>query len=140
MRRVIGLALIAVVGVSATASASPVVQRARAPRVYCHYRGHDGWQTEDVQLTIQCATHKFGVSTVTAMSIADRESGFQASAYNDWSGACGVFQHLEKYWPSRLAEFRRRHPFWTLNSSCFNARSNVMVAIDMARHGWGPWS
>jgi soluble lytic murein transglycosylase-like protein len=118
--------------------------RPRPRRIYCHYQSSDGqpgWSAIDVKHEIQCASSHFGVETSTVLAIARRESGLQAWARNQRSGACGILQHLPRYWPGRRVEFLARHPFWSLRESCFNARSNVLVGVDMmARYGFGPWS
>lgn len=110
----------------------------------CRYQyldGHRGWSTWEVKRTIVCATDKWGVSTSYALYVADRESNFGQYATNGYTGACGVFQHMPTYWPSRLATLEVAKPkFGPLGTSCFNARSNVLAAIWMARNGWGAWS
>jgi hypothetical protein len=107
----------------------------------CRYQyldGHRGWSTWEVKKTIECATQKWGVSTSTALYVADRESHFGQYATNATSGACGVFQHLPRYFPSRLASVKET--FGPFGGSCYNARDNVLAAIWLARSGWSPWS
>lgn len=75
--------------------------------------------------------------------IAHRESGsyMDPKAYNPSSGACGIFQHLQKYWAGRAKAYLQRSWFprhWPV--SCKNARANMLVTVAMAhRGGWGPW-
>jgi hypothetical protein len=87
-----------------------------------------------VKKLIRCAAHHYGVSADRAIYIARRESKFHPKAYNSWSCAKGIFQHLCKYWPSRAQTYG--FDDW----SAFNARANIMVTIRMVkRYGWGPW-
>jgi len=110
----------------------------------CRYQyldGHRGWSTWEVKKTIVCATERWGVSTSTALYVADRESNFGQYATNRYSGACGVFQHMPAYWPGRVATVASARPLLEpIGTSCYNARSNVLAAIWMARNGWGAWS
>lgn len=103
--------------------------------------GKAGWSQDEVKLTIRCAAERYHVSVTTALYIADRESHFGQYATNPYSGACGVYQHIPTYWPSRLQSLKNMHPATSpMGSSCFDARSNVMVALHMAHHqGWGAW-
>ena len=48
---------------------------------------------------IRCAARHFGVSVDKAVGIAFRESRFHPRAYNSWSCAKGIYQHLCRYWP-----------------------------------------
>lgn len=69
-----------------------------------------------------------------ALCVANRESGFTASAENPYSGAAGVFQFLPQVWPSlsQAAGYGGR--------SVFDAAANVGTAAwDVARFGWGAW-
>ena len=107
----------------------------------CRYQyldGHRGWSTWEVKKTIECSTRRWGVSTDTALYIADRESNFEQNATNSYSGACGVYQHIPRYFPGRLDAV----PDWfgPFGGSCYNARDNVLAAIWMARNGWSAWS
>ena len=87
-----------------------------------------------VKKLIRCAAHHYGVNVDKALYIAARESRFRPKAYNDWSCAKGIYQHLCTYWPVRAKDYGFRD--W----SAFNARANIMVTIRMVkRHGWGPW-
>jgi len=108
----------------------------------CRYQTVDKgkWTVREVDLTINCAVVHFPVSYSTAHYVADRESNHLWFARNAYSGACGIYQHLPRYWASRVSEFTKAHPHWDLGRSCYNARSNILVAIRMAhRGGWGPW-
>jgi muramidase (phage lysozyme) len=56
------------------------------------------------------------------------------TAYNSWSCAKGIYQHLCRYWPSRADAYG--FDDW----SAYNARANVMVTMRMVKHyGWGAW-
>ena len=92
----------------------------------------------EVKRTIQCAVAHWPVAGgyAKALAIAVRESGLYWKATNALSGACGIYQHLPRYWPSRVAAY----PGLRLGPSCYNARSNVLVSIRMVHSGgWGPW-
>lgn len=104
---------------------------------------------------IVCAFDRFAPGQAsTAIAIASRESGldpFQSnphatSACRPWSGtvygACGLFQHLARYWIGRTTYLR---PRWFPNTwphvSPYHARANALVAAKMVGSaGWGPWS
>ena len=68
-----------------------------------------------------------------ALYVAGRESEFRPKAYNGYSGASGIFQHLRRYWPGRADVFG--FDGW----SAFNARANIMVTMRMV-HRKGSWS
>jgi len=70
-----------------------------------------------------------------ALYIADRESNFRPRAYNSYSGASGVFQHLRRYWGARADAYG--FDGW----SAFNARANIMVTMRMVHRlgSWSPW-
>ena len=87
-----------------------------------------------VKKLIRCAAFHFGVSRDHALAIANRESNFRPHAYNTWSCAKGIYQHLCRYWPGRAKAYGFRD--W----SAYNARANIMVTMRMVRRGgWGPW-
>jgi soluble lytic murein transglycosylase-like protein len=87
-----------------------------------------------VKKLIRCSAHYYGVNADKALYIANRESNFKPKAYNGWSCAKGIYQHLCKYWPDRAKDYGFRD--W----SAFNARANIMVTVRMVKkHGWGPW-
>lgn len=92
---------------------------------------------------IECVFREVGIpgEVSTAYVIADRESGYAPWALNPSSGAAGLFQHLQNYWPDRAARLPRdefpRHP----DSSVFHPRANVWSAAIMVKaSGWGAWS
>ena len=70
-------------------------------------------------------------------ALSHRQTGNRAStqrAYNSWSCAKGIYQHLCRYWPSRADAYG--FDDW----SAYNARANVMVTMRMVKHyGWGAW-
>ena len=87
-----------------------------------------------VKHLIRCAARHFGVSVDRAISIARRESRFHPRAYNSWSCAKGIYQHLCRYWPKRASTYGFD------DRSAFNARANIIVTMRMVRHyGWAPW-
>ena len=90
--------------------------------------------TGKVKDLIRCAAKHFGVSADKALYIANRESNFHPTAYNSWSCAKGIYQHLCRYWPSRADAYGFD------NWSAYNARANIMVTMRMVKHyGWGAW-
>jgi hypothetical protein len=90
--------------------------------------------TRHVKGLIRCAAHHFDVNVDKAVSIAFRESRFHPRAYNNWSCAKGIYQHLCRYWPTRAREYGFRD--W----SAYNARANIFVTMRMVRrYGWQPW-
>jgi hypothetical protein len=76
-----------------------------------------------------------------AKVIADRESGLEPWALNSSSGAAGLFQHIQSYWPGRAHALPRpQFPRWP-ESSVFNARANAWAAARMVKaSGWGAWT
>jgi hypothetical protein len=143
MKRFLTLALVTSLFFAGAAQANAKITP-RERLSHCRYGSLDGnwkvWGTREVKRTIECAAQKFPTSLSTALYVADRESGFYARAVNPSSGTCGIFQHMPQYWPGRVAAFRHAHPAIKISPSCFNARSNVLVAIWMAHTGgWGPW-
>ena len=87
-----------------------------------------------VKRLIRCVAAHYGVSERKALYVAWRESRYRPSAYNNYGGAAGIYQHLLKYWPHRAADFGFRD--W----SVFNARANIFVTMRMVmRYGWDPW-
>jgi hypothetical protein len=135
------LTLTAIAAVLVLAVATPAQAAWRNDE--CRYQyvdGHANWSQQEVKLTILCATHKFGVSTSTALYVARRESGLNQFADNPTSSAAGVYQHIQSYWPGRIAAVAAHKPkLKPLGSSVYNARSNVLAAILMASHSWAPW-
>jgi hypothetical protein len=108
---------------------------ARVPPRICPIQWRRGpWY---VRRLIVCAAHYYGVpgGSSEALYIADRESHFHPRAYNAWSGAMGVYQHLRRYWPGRAFAYGFRG--W----SGFNARANIIVTMRMVRRlgNWSPW-
>ena len=108
---------------------------ARVPARICPIRWRLGpWY---VRRLIVCAARYYRVpaGASKALAIADRESHFYPRAYNAWSGAMGVYQHLRRYWPGRAFAYGFRG--W----SGFNARANIIVTMKMVRRlgNWSPW-
>jgi soluble lytic murein transglycosylase-like protein len=87
-----------------------------------------------VKRLVRCAARFYGVSVDKALYIANRESNFRPRAYNSWSCAKGIYQHLCRYWPGRATTYGFR------DKSAYNARANIMVTMRMVkRYGWSPW-
>lgn len=88
-----------------------------------------------VKKLIRCAADRWRVPGGASMAlyVADRESEFRPNAYNGYSGASGIFQHLGRYWPDRADTFG--FGGW----SAFNARANIMVTMRMV-HRQGDWN
>lgn len=106
----------------------------------CRFDGlqHAKWTVLEVKKTIHCVVSKWPVpgGYLKAAAIAYRESKFAWWAYNP-SGACGIYQHLMSYWPGRENTYDKN---LGLGESCYNARSNIIVAVRMVHaSGWGPW-
>lgn len=121
---------------SARASTTFETRRARGiPQQVCPIR----WQRGPyyVRRLILCSANHFHVpgGAAKALAIAHRESRFNPRAYNSYSGAEGIYQHLRRYWPGRAAAYGFRG--W----SGFNARANIIVTMKMVKHlgGWWPW-
>ena len=97
------------------------------------------WRKGDwhVKQLIRCAEDRWSVpgGASTALYVAGRESHFEPKAYNSYSGASGIFQHLRRYWPGRADAFG--FDGW----SAFNARANIMVTMRMVHRlgSWSPW-
>jgi len=96
----------------------------------------------EVTHTILCAESKWAVpgGASFAITIGQRESGLRYDAWNSYSGACGIFQHLSHYWPGRQNAFDG--PVWRLGESCKNMRANIIVTMRMVHRlgNWNPWS
>lgn len=113
-------------------------------REFCRYQTADGklgWSNEDVGKLITCAARHYGVSVRYMKFVAARESGFNEDATNPFSGACGVYQHLPRYWPGRVAEFSRAAPRWKVrpDAPCHGPRPNVLVSARMMSKGSDAW-
>lgn len=81
--------------------------------------------------------------TQMALTIAGRESGLDAFAWNRSTDCRGLFQHLQTYWPGRVRVYLRER--WFPNTwpdvSAFNGRANTIAAARMVRaNGWSAWS
>jgi hypothetical protein len=107
----------------------------QVPRKICRVDWRDG--TWHVKKLIRCAVHRWSVpgGADKALYIANRESNFQPHAYNSYSGASGIYQHLRRYWPGRASTYGFHG--W----SAFNARANIIVSIRMVHRlgSWQPW-
>jgi hypothetical protein len=119
---------------SANAADGSTVYR-EVPRRICPIDWREG--TWHVKRLIRCAAHHWSVpgGAPKALSIANRESHFRPRAYNSYSGAAGIYQHLRRYWPGRARTYGFRD--W----SVFNARANIIVTMRMVHRlgSWSPW-
>jgi hypothetical protein len=102
-------------------------------------RAGQKWTTYEVEKTIRCATTHWAVpgGTYQALDVARCESGVDLLDYSR-DGYAGTYQHSTQYWPARRANLKPEG--WTLATSVYNPRSNVVIAIRMARSGWHAWT
>jgi soluble lytic murein transglycosylase-like protein len=135
LRRALGVTLILTAMLTVLPmSQAPAARGAILKEVHkvCRIDWRDG--RPEVKHLIRCAARHVGVNVDRAISIARRESRFHPKAYNSWSCAKGIYQHLCRYWPKRAKAYGYRD--W----SAFNARANIFVTMRMVRrYGWGPW-
>jgi hypothetical protein len=90
--------------------------------------------TREVKRLIRCVAGYYHVNADRALYVARRESGFNPKAYNAWSCAKGLYQHLCRYWPQRADAYGFD------DASAYNGRANVFVTMKMVkRYGWQPW-
>jgi hypothetical protein len=135
---IVGITLMYLIFAPSGASAEPGLGDRECR--FASANGVPGYQRSDVELVIRCAADRFNVSVSTALYVAERESGLGTDQLNESSGACGVYQHIPRYWDGRLATYRRHHRRMDIRSdSCFGKRGNVLVSLWMARQGWAPW-
>jgi hypothetical protein len=127
--------LLTVPTASANAGSQHQGRRSQVPQNICRVDWRDG--TWHVKKLIRCAVHRWSVpgGARKALYIANRESNFQPKAYNSYSGASGIYQHLRRYWPGRASAYGFHG--W----SAFNARANIIVSIRMVHRldSWQPW-
>jgi len=108
-------------------------READVPQRLCQIDWRKGrWHVKQL---IRCAEERWSVPGGVAMAlyVANRESNYRPTAFNSYSGASGIFQHLRRYWPDRADTFG--FDGW----SAFNARANIMVTMRMV-HRMGSWS
>ena len=133
----VALLLTALLLIVPAASATAASQEARyswVPPKICPVDWREG--TWHVKKLIRCAAQHWGVpgGVTKALYIANRESHFDPNAYNSYSGAKGIYQHLNRYWPGRA------YAYGFKGYSAFNARANIIVTMRMVkRYGWSPW-
>jgi len=140
MRRAILIVLLVAGSVYAL---SPAAEGARVgdPQRYCRTSEGNGWSVKDVKQAIRCAAGKWEVDggARKAIAVARCESSFHPRARN----ACcsGVFQQHRAYWRGRFRAYNPHRGF-KLRPSVYNARTNIVISIRMARRvGWSPaWS
>ena len=138
LRRALASALIltAILTLS-PASTAQAASRVESRYVYtsdkiCDIPWRDG--VTQVKRLIRCSAHHWHVNVDKALAIANRESHFRPRAYNSYSCASGLYQHICGYWPDRAFKFGFK------GRSAFNGRANIIVTMKMvSRVGWGPW-
>ena len=129
---VVSIVLLSVPAASSAAFESGSYER--VPRKLCPIDWRQG--RFQVKKLIRCAEARWAVpgGASKALSIANRESNFRPTAYNSYSGAAGIYQHLRRYWPGRATDYGFK------GRSAFNGRANIMVTMRMVhRGGWHPW-
>lgn len=132
------LVLTAMLLIVPAASATAADQVARTSTISNRVCPIAWWRsTWHVKRLIRCSAHHWGVpgGATKALSIARRESRFHPGAYNAYSGASGIYQHLRRYWPGRAST-------WGFSGwSAFNARANIMVTMRWVHRlrSWHPW-
>ena len=67
------------------------------PGKVCPIQWRNG--TFQVKRLIRCAARHYGVNARQGGDDRYRESRFHPDAYNSWSCAKGIYQHLCSYWP-----------------------------------------
>jgi hypothetical protein len=146
-----GLIIAAVLAAPATANAAPTVDR-------WHGRCSGWWLGENLntpakfladrersvrmmQRLVICAFATWAPGEgVTALVVADRESGFYPYAVSPSGSYLGLFQHSAAYWPGRAAAYLR--PAWFTHNPAHwtDPRAQAIVSARMvAAGGWGPW-
>lgn len=78
---------------------------------------------------VRQAADAYGLSAGPLLALADCESGLNPDAYNSGSGAAGLFQHLDVYWPSRAAAAGFD------GASPFDGVANAFVSAKMISEG-----
>ena len=117
-------------------AAAARTRETKIPASVCDYDWRKGeWHVKQL---IRCAADRWRVpgGARMALYVASRESHYRPKAYNTYSGASGVFQHLSRYWPGRADAYG--FGGW----SAFNARANIMVTMRMVRStgDWSDWN
>lgn len=132
--------LLATIALAVGFTVSSWTGHAEAKNPECRF----GLGVRAMRQTIWCVSHKLhesGGFRRFALYVADRESHFDAGARNTRSWACGIYQHIPRYWPDRYATYRMPVRFGRTNPSCYSGRTNIIVGLGMAhRGGWSPWS
>ncbi len=136
-------ALVAVALSAQSANAITWEERTETARFKTHTYPKDKLSIEEARLTVKWVARIKGFSFARANCIAERESGYRYNAYNSYSGASGIFQHLRRYWDGRVATYGPRSGPLEINhpASPFNGRANIIVSgAMMARGMWGHWT
>lgn len=99
------------------------------------------WTDHEERMTVSCFAMKFGVSASMAELIVSHESGWNRFAYNSGSGAAGLFQHLSRYWSTRVHTYAKALNRWDVHDRRWTSpRAQAVVSMAMARaSGWGAW-
>ena len=99
------------------------------------------WTTDEVRWTVRCLADWMNVSVDHALYVADRESHFHRFAWNHSSDCRGIYQHMYRYWWSRVhthADLLRK--FAVRNRNWYSPRAQAVVTFAMVKKGgWGPW-
>ena len=113
----------------------------------CRFRHFEkpyrSFSDREIKITVRCAVAHWSVpgGIDKALQVGHCESGYNEYAANAYSSASGVFQFLDSTWSSTYSRFRELARRWSLRSSVFNGRSNVVMAVKKAHvDGWGAWS
>ena len=98
---------------------------------------------------IVCAFDRYAPgNTSKALYVAGRESGYWPwainQAYDDAHDCIGLFQHMRRYWPSRVKAYLWAGWYpaadWPYISAK-NPHANAIAAAKMVKAGgWAPWS
>lgn len=140
MNRLIVTVLVAGLSLIATPAHAYENHYTHHQRESCRFERNDRWNDTEVRDVIRCVSRHFGVSTSTALRVANCESHYKAYAVSASGTYVGVFQHSRSEWPSRQ-NWADRHNRWNIKESAFDARANTIVAMRMVRGGgWGAWS
>jgi len=109
---------------------------------YARLDGEKGFSTREIARTIECAVGHWepvygGVEK--AKAVASCESGMDAEEYGN-PPYMGVYQWHPTSWSSATSNYREFMDRWSIPSSAFNGRSNVLISARVFHHTWAPWS
>lgn len=111
----------------------PVIHKVSAGWVGCHApMTHD---PDEMRAIVIRAAEMVGVDPAQLVRIPGRESGWNPDTQNCTSGACGLFQHLPKYWPGRAEDAGMP------GADCRDPMANALAgALLFKRSGYTPWA